>query len=160
MAHKLYIQMHIAGYELSTVNSLASGNFELIAYVEEKEWERDRKELQECRALKLNILEMFVWPTATVIIFTTYENSILHSGNLWDEKPTEQYCIQREGASSKWIAHNQMHVCQWKCLRWMLNTKQPASIELSTLFQCKSMKFLSHPGFMWQQLTDELYHIK
>lgn len=42
MAHKLYIQMHIAGYELSTVNSLTSGNFELIAYVEEKERERER----------------------------------------------------------------------------------------------------------------------
>lgn len=22
------------------------------------------------------------------------------------------------------------------------------------------MKILSHPGFMWQQLTDKLYHIK
>lgn len=45
MAHKLYIQMHIAGYELSTVNSLTSGNFELIAYVEEKE--RSQKETQK-----------------------------------------------------------------------------------------------------------------
>lgn len=32
--------------------------------------------------------------------------------------------------------------------------------KMNTLECEKVHEILSHPGFMWQQLTDELYHIK
>lgn len=115
----------------------------------------DSQECSNGEHLKLRISEMYVWPTATVIILNAYKiqyyipfrsvSKAFRTGidQVWKscfECSTLVHC-------GNWIVH----------FISMLLAKRVVSGRRTNM---RAHKILSHPEFMLQQLTDELYHIK